>query len=70
MMNATFILCYNVLSDFSGLCCRSSFHYGQLKANVYKRTELDEQGNPFPLLYMKRKVVTSGSHHDALRMIE
>ena len=21
---------------------------------VYKRTELDEQGNPYPLLYMKR----------------
>ena len=23
---------------------------------VYKRTELDEQGNPYPLLYMRRKV--------------
>ncbi|ERK47335.1 hypothetical protein [Faecalitalea cylindroides] len=24
---------------------------------VYKRTETDEQGNPYPLLYMKRKQI-------------
>ena len=29
--------------------------YEHLGFTVYKRTELDEQGNPYPLLYMKRK---------------
>ena len=24
---------------------------------VYKRTDLDEQGNPYPLLYMRRPVM-------------
>ena len=28
--------------------------YEHLGFKVYKRTELDEQGNPYPLLYMKR----------------
>lgn len=28
--------------------------YEHMGFEVYKRTELDEQGNPFPLLYMKR----------------
>ncbi len=28
--------------------------YEHMGFNVYKRTELDEQGNPYPLLYMKR----------------
>lgn len=27
--------------------------YEAMGFNVYKRTELDEQGNPYPLLYMK-----------------
>lgn len=28
--------------------------YEHMGFTVYKRTELDEQGNPYPLLYMKR----------------
>lgn len=28
--------------------------YEHMDFGVYKRTELDEQGNPYPLLYMKR----------------
>lgn len=28
--------------------------YEHMGFHVYKRTELDEQGNPYPLLYMKR----------------
>ena len=28
--------------------------YEHIGFEVYKRTELDEQGNPYPLLYMKR----------------
>lgn len=28
--------------------------YEHIGFTVYKRTELDEQGNPYPLLYMKR----------------
>ena len=29
--------------------------YEHMGFEVYQRTELDEQGNPYPLLYMKRK---------------
>lgn len=29
--------------------------YENMGFETYKRTELDEQGNPYPLLYMKRK---------------
>ena len=29
--------------------------YEYMGFEVYKRTELDEQGNPYPLLYMKRE---------------
>lgn len=28
--------------------------YEHMGFKVYKRTEVDEQGNPYPLLYMKR----------------
>ena len=28
--------------------------YEHMGFHVYKRTELDEQGNPYPLLYMRR----------------
>ena len=28
--------------------------YEYMGFEVYKRTELDEQGNPYPLLYMKK----------------
>lgn len=28
--------------------------YEHMRFVVYKRTELDEQGNPYPLLYMKK----------------
>ena len=28
--------------------------YERMGFKVYKRTELDEQGNPYPLLYMRR----------------
>lgn len=28
--------------------------YEHMGFTVYKRTDLDEQGNPYPLLYMKR----------------
>ena len=28
--------------------------YEHMGFTVYKRTELDEQGNPYPLLYMKK----------------
>lgn len=28
--------------------------YEYMGFKIYKRTELDEQGNPYPLLYMKR----------------
>lgn len=27
--------------------------YKNMEFNTYKRTEIDEQGNPYPLLYMK-----------------
>ncbi len=27
--------------------------YKNMGFNTYKRTEIDEQGNPYPLLYMK-----------------
>ncbi len=30
--------------------------YEHMGFNVYKRTDLDEQGNPYPLLYMSRTV--------------
>ena len=30
--------------------------YEHMGFEVYRRTELDEQGNPYPLLYMRRKV--------------
>lgn len=30
--------------------------YEHMGFEVYKRTELDEQGNPYPLLYMKRNL--------------
>ncbi|RHO86269.1 hypothetical protein DW049_11465 [Ruminococcus sp. AF41-9] len=33
--HVAFILCYNVLSDFFGLRCRSSFHYGRCKADIH-----------------------------------
>lgn len=29
--------------------------YEAMGFETYKRTELDEQGNPYPILYMKRK---------------
>ena len=29
--------------------------YEHMGFKIYKRTELDEQGNPYPLLYMKRE---------------
>lgn len=29
--------------------------YEYMGVEVYKRTDLDEQGNPYPLLYMKLK---------------
>ena len=29
--------------------------YENMEFEVYKRTQLDEQGNPYPLLYMKKK---------------
>ena len=28
--------------------------YEHMGFEIYKRTELDEEGNPYPLLYMKR----------------
>lgn len=31
--------------------------YEYMGFEVYKRTELDEQGNPYPLLYMKRNLL-------------
>ena len=33
---------------------RAKGFYEHMGFEVYKRTELDEQGNPYPLLYMKR----------------
>lgn len=30
--------------------------YEHLGFKVYKRTELDEQGNPYPILYMRLEV--------------
>lgn len=33
---------------------RAKGFYEYMGFEVYKRTELDEQGNPYPLLYMKR----------------
>ena len=29
--------------------------YEHMGFRVYKRTDLDEQGNPYPLLYMRRQ---------------
>lgn len=31
--------------------------YEHMGFYVYKRTDLDEQGNPYPILYMKREVI-------------
>lgn len=31
--------------------------YEHMGFQVYKRTDLDEQGNPYPLLYMRRPVI-------------
>ena len=31
--------------------------YEHMGFQVYKRTELDEQGNPYPLLYMRRSTI-------------
>ena len=31
--------------------------YEHMEFYVYKRTDLDEQGNPYPILYMKREVI-------------
>lgn len=33
---------------------RAKGFYEHMGFEVYKRTELDEQGNPYPLLYMKK----------------
>ena len=33
---------------------RAAAFYEHMGFEVYKRTELDEQGNPYPLLYMKK----------------
>ena len=33
---------------------RAKGFYEHMGFEVYKRTELDEQGNPYPILYMKR----------------
>ena len=30
--------------------------YEYMGFSIYKRTESDEQGNPYPLLYMKRNI--------------
>ena len=30
--------------------------YEHLEFQTYKRTECDEEGNPYPLLYMKRNI--------------
>ena len=32
--------------------------YEHMGFQVYKRTDIDEQGNPYPLLYMKRNFDT------------
>ena len=32
--------------------------YEHLGFQTYKRTECDEEGNPYPLLYMKRNIVS------------
>lgn len=37
--------------DRKELCARD--FYEHLGFKVYKRSELDEQGNPYPILYMK-----------------
>ena len=31
--------------------------YEHMGFQVYKRTDLDEQGNPYPLLYMRRSTI-------------
>ena len=31
--------------------------YEHMGFRVYKRTDYDEQGNPYPILYMKREVI-------------
>ena len=31
-------------------------YYEHLGFQTYKRTECDEEGNPYPLLYMKRNI--------------
>ena len=31
--------------------------YEHMGFRVYKRTDLDEQGNPYPILYMSRRVI-------------
>lgn len=36
---------------------RGKGFYEHMGFQVYKRTDLDEQGNPYPLLYMRRPVM-------------
>ena len=35
--------------------------YEHMGFHVYKRTDLDEQGNPYPLLYMRRRIRQDGT---------
>ena len=40
--------------------------YEHMGFEVYKRTELDEQGNPYPLLYMKRNNEVRQNYYGSL----
>lgn len=40
--------------------------YEHMRFAVYKRTELDEQGNPYPLLYMKRNNEVRQNYYGSL----
>ena len=44
--------CLVVAENASGFPLAKGF-YEHMGFQVYKRTELDEQGNPYPLLYMR-----------------
>lgn len=35
--------------------------YEHMGFHVYKRTDFDEQGNPYPLLYMRRRICQDGT---------
>lgn len=49
---------------------RAKGFYEHMGFEVYKRTELDEQGNPYPLLYMKKLINNDFGRYTMVQVIK